>query len=83
LASEGTEVSSILVDTQLDAGIWTWGSIMEDQLGLGEDRWWERGLSRWQHLSDRMRTGIWRGLVGIVAVASFLVLNVLMGRPVG
>jgi hypothetical protein len=30
-----------------------------------------------------MRTGIWRGLVGIVAVGSFVVLNLLMGRPVG
>jgi hypothetical protein len=60
-----------------------WGSILDDLLGLGEDRGWERGLSRWQYLSDRARTGIWRGLVGIVAVGSFLVLNLLLGRPVG
>jgi len=30
-----------------------------------------------------VRTGIWRGLIGFVAVGSFMLLNLLMGRPVG
>lgn len=54
-----------------------------DLFGLGKDKWWERALSRWQHLPDKVRNGIRRGLIGIVAIGSFLLLNLLMGRPVG
>jgi hypothetical protein len=56
---------------------------VEDLLGLGEDRWWERLLARWEHLSDRVRTVIARGVIGILVVALFLLLDLLMGLPVG
>jgi len=56
---------------------------VEDLLGLGEDRWWERLLDRWEHLSDRVRTLIARGFIGILVVALFLLLNLLMGLPMG
>lgn len=55
---------------------------MEDLLGLGEDRWWERLLDRWAHLSDRVRTWIARGSIGILVVGLFMLLNLLMGLPV-
>jgi hypothetical protein len=56
---------------------------VEDLLGLGEDRWWERLLDRWEHLPDRVRTLIARGFIGILVVGVFLLLNLLMGMPVG
>jgi hypothetical protein len=56
---------------------------VEDPLELGEDRWWERLLDRWEHLSDRVRTLIARGCIGILVVGVFLLLNRLMGLPVG
>jgi hypothetical protein len=59
------------------------GGIVEDLLGLGEDRWWERLLDRWEHLPGRVRTLIARGFIGILVVGLLLLLNLLMGMPVG
>jgi hypothetical protein len=56
---------------------------VEDLLGLGEDKWWERLLDRWEHVPDRARTLIERGFIGILIVGVFLLLNLLMGLPVG
>ena len=55
---------------------------MEDLLGLGEDKWWERLLDRWQHVPDIARTRIARGFIGILVVGVFLLLNLLIGFPV-
>jgi len=59
------------------------GGIVEDLLGLGEDKWWERLLDRWEHVPERARTLIERGFIGILVVGVFLLLNLLMGLPVG
>jgi hypothetical protein len=59
------------------------GGIVEDLLGLGEDKWWERLLDRWEHLPERARTLIERGFIGVLVVGVFLLLNLLMGLPVG
>ena len=59
------------------------GGSVEDLLGLGEDRWWERLLDRWAHLPDRLRSSIERGLIGALVVGVFLLLNLLMGMPLG
>ena len=56
---------------------------MEDLLGLGEDKWWERLLDRWEHLPDRVRTLLAHGFIGSLVVGVFLLLNLLMGLPVG
>jgi hypothetical protein len=56
---------------------------VEDLLGLGEDKWWERLLDRWKHLPDRLRISIERGLIGALVVGVFLLLNLLMGMPLG
>jgi hypothetical protein len=56
---------------------------VEDLLGLGEDKWWERLLGRWEHVPDSVRTWIERGFIGILVVGVFLLLNLLMGLPVG
>ena len=56
---------------------------MEDLLGLGEDKWWERLLDRCEHVPDRVRTWIARGCIGVLVLGVFLVLNLLMGLPVG
>jgi hypothetical protein len=82
LTSEGLKSSSILADTAEGIGFGR-GGIVEDLLGLGEDRWWERLLDRWEHVPERARTLIERGFIGILIVGVFLVLNLLMGLPVG
>lgn len=56
---------------------------MEDLLGLGEDKWWERLLDRWEHVPDKVRTWIARGSIAIVVVGVFVLLNLLLGLPVG
>ena len=56
---------------------------MEDLLGLGKDKWWERLLDRWEHVPERARNLIERGFIGILVVGVFLLLNLLMGLPVG
>jgi hypothetical protein len=56
---------------------------VEDLLGLGKDKWWERLLDRWEHVPDRVRTWIARGFIGVLIVGVFLLLNLLMGLPVG
>ena len=78
----GLKWSSILADTQVGTGFGRGGNV-EDLLGLGEDRWWERLLDRWKHLPDRLRTSIERGLIGALVVGVFLLLNLLMGMPLG
>ena len=82
LTSEGLKESSILADTQQGIGFGQ-GGIVEDLLGLGEDKWLERLLDRWEHVPDRARTWIARGSIGILVVGVFLLLNLLMGLPVG
>jgi hypothetical protein len=82
LTSEGLKESSIPADTHQGIGFGL-GGIVEDLLGLGEDKWWERLLDRWEHLPDRVRTWIARGSIGILVVGVFLLLNLLMGLPVG
>jgi hypothetical protein len=78
----GLKWSSILADTQVRSGFGRGGSV-EDLLGLGEDKWWERLLDRWEHLPDRLRTSIERGFIGALVVGVFLLLNLLMGMPLG
>jgi hypothetical protein len=78
----GLKWSSILADTQVGTGFGRGGNV-EDLLGLGEDKWWERLLDRWKHLPDRLRTSIERGLIGALVVGVFLLLNLLMGMPLG
>jgi hypothetical protein len=82
LTSEGLKESSIPADTHQGIGFGL-GGIVEDLLGLGEDKWWERLLDRWEHVPDRVRTWIARGSIGILVVGVFLLLNLLMGLPVG
>jgi hypothetical protein len=40
-------------------------------------------LDRWEHLPGRVRTLIACGFIGILVVGLFLLLNLLMGMPVG
>ena len=82
LTSEGLKESSILADTAEGDRIGR-GGIVEDLLGLGKDKWWERLLDRWEHVPERARTLIERGFIGVLVVGVFLLLNLLMGLPVG
>jgi hypothetical protein len=43
---------------------------VEDLLGLGEDKWWERLLDRWEDVPDKERTWIARGSIGMMVACS-------------
>jgi hypothetical protein len=69
LRSEKLKSSSILADRQQRDRIRA-GGIVEDLLGPGEDKWWERLLDRWEDVPDKERTWIARGSIGMMVACS-------------
>ena len=56
---------------------------MDDLFGLGEDKWWERLLTMWEHVPRGLRTALLGGMCAVV-IAGFLVVLSSWGQtPVG
>lgn len=56
---------------------------MDDLFGLGEDKWWERLLSKWERVPNGMRTLLMGGLIGLVILSFFVVLSSWGQMPAG
>ena len=59
------------------------GGIVDDLLGLGEDKWWERLLSVWEHVPRGVRTALLGGMCAAVIAGLLVVLNSWGQTPVG
>jgi hypothetical protein len=55
---------------------------MDDLFGLGEDKWWERLLTRWERVPGGVRTAFVGVLCGVFIVGLLVLLN-SWGRTVG
>jgi tetrahydromethanopterin S-methyltransferase subunit F len=56
---------------------------VDDLFGLGDDRWWERLLTRWERLPHGLRTAFLGGVCGVVIAGLLVVLNTWGQTPVG
>ena len=56
---------------------------MEDLFGLGEDKWWEKLLTKWERIPSGVKTALGGGLLGVFVLGLFLLINSWTQMPVG
>ena len=56
---------------------------MDDLFGLGEDKWWEKLLAKWEHIPSGVRTALGGGLLGVLILGLYLLVSSWTRMPVG
>ena len=56
---------------------------MDDLFGLGDDKWWEKLLTKWEGIPSGVRTALGGGLLGVLILGLFLLVDSWTQMPIG